>query len=331
MHFDLAQLSKYRTQLMGIAMIWVVFFHSEITSGFIAINYIKFFGYGGVDIFLMLSGIGVFFSIKGNESTKQFYKRRFLRILPYYIPVVLLFSLYKVVFQEQTSLSIIYNITTLSFWLGKDITGFDAFDWYVPSLLFFYAVTPPYIKWFKRNPYCSTLIISIIGILISLLITDNRFSYLLIFTIRIPVYFIGILLGYLISKKIVLKKRDIWVCVFLLIIGIIVFFISRRAFSYDNFWIYGLWWYPFILITFPLLMILSSGLTVFKNYSYPVLTFFGKYSLVIYLLHERLLLIAKDYPFTQSVIILNVTVIIITLILGYFYQDTLSKLLDKYR
>lgn len=76
---DLAQgISKRRTFIMGIAMLSVVAYHMGYFPE----------GYLGVDIFLFLSGFGIFHSLAKKhadnhiESTGSFYLRRLKRILP---------------------------------------------------------------------------------------------------------------------------------------------------------------------------------------------------------------------------------------------------------
>ena len=76
-------LSKYRTELMGIAILWVMFFHLSIDINNRILNLIKTIGYGGVDIFLMISGLGLYYAYKKNNNIKLFYKRRLLRLLPH--------------------------------------------------------------------------------------------------------------------------------------------------------------------------------------------------------------------------------------------------------
>lgn len=56
-------ISTYRTQLMGVAMLWVVLFHATFSINN-PLQGVKAIGYGGVDIFLMLSGMGLYFSYK---------------------------------------------------------------------------------------------------------------------------------------------------------------------------------------------------------------------------------------------------------------------------
>ena len=55
-------ISKYRTSLMGLSMIWVMLFHLPISLSFF--NPIKSIGYLGVDIFLFLSSYGLYYGFK---------------------------------------------------------------------------------------------------------------------------------------------------------------------------------------------------------------------------------------------------------------------------
>ena len=90
---ELANISRYRGELMGIAMIFIFLFHVALP------RYNMFFGLRrigniGVDMFLFLSGVGLWFSWMKHPSVKRFFKRRYLRVYPawliisclYYIP-----------------------------------------------------------------------------------------------------------------------------------------------------------------------------------------------------------------------------------------------------
>lgn len=64
-------ISKYRSELMGFSILWVVWFHSALylnkfPIGFMAhlFEFLKSIGYGGVDIFLLVSGLGIYNSLK---------------------------------------------------------------------------------------------------------------------------------------------------------------------------------------------------------------------------------------------------------------------------
>lgn len=80
-------ISKYRTQLMGFAMLWIMIYHIGIDVTFL--NPITRSGYLGVDIFIFLSAYGLYHGFKKYSSIKIFYKKRILRILPTYYLVLL--------------------------------------------------------------------------------------------------------------------------------------------------------------------------------------------------------------------------------------------------
>ena len=57
-------LSLYRSELMGLAMLWVMLFHAyELKFGLLPLDAFKAAGFAGVDIFLLLSGMGLYVSL----------------------------------------------------------------------------------------------------------------------------------------------------------------------------------------------------------------------------------------------------------------------------
>ena len=90
--------SKYRTLLMGIAIITILIFHfvedchsaNHNYEGLIRLYKICI-GSSGVDIFLLLSGFGLYYSFKKNDNIKEFYTKRFTKILIPYLIVAILY------------------------------------------------------------------------------------------------------------------------------------------------------------------------------------------------------------------------------------------------
>jgi len=73
-------LSKYRQALMGIAILWVMMFHLPLRPGIPIIKEFFNIGYGGVDIFLFLSGFGLYFSLsKKGIKLSHYYKKKILQ------------------------------------------------------------------------------------------------------------------------------------------------------------------------------------------------------------------------------------------------------------
>ena len=66
-------ISKYRGAIMGFAALWILFFHEWVTlfvNNQVGVNiegYLKRIGFCGVDIFLLLSGIGLTFAIRKGQ------------------------------------------------------------------------------------------------------------------------------------------------------------------------------------------------------------------------------------------------------------------------
>ena len=75
--------SKYRMQLYGIATLMIMAFHSQSflpVEG--VINYLNF----GVDVFLVLSGMSLYYSYSKNSNYATFMKNRCERtLIPYLI------------------------------------------------------------------------------------------------------------------------------------------------------------------------------------------------------------------------------------------------------
>ena len=81
-------ISKFRLELMGFATIWVMLFHFRANMEIAPIDWLSSVGYGGVDIFLYLSGFGLYYGYSKNENRRIFYIRRFMRIYPIYLIII---------------------------------------------------------------------------------------------------------------------------------------------------------------------------------------------------------------------------------------------------
>ena len=78
-------LSRYRNELKGIAILWVVFFHAQL--GLEGLLYqVQRIGYGGVDLFFFLSGFGLYHTLERDADLGRYLKRRARRLLPAYLP-----------------------------------------------------------------------------------------------------------------------------------------------------------------------------------------------------------------------------------------------------
>lgn len=146
--FEARRFSTARAQIMGYAMLCIVFFHSSFpiaeTSLFYAIKNLCDIG---VDIFLFVSGIGIWFSLNKHANVAAYVQRRCLRILPAFLIVnTLWFLVMDFVLYHAPIWTFIKDITTLSFWLDGKLT-----TWYLSSLLILQIMSPVIIRWIKKR------------------------------------------------------------------------------------------------------------------------------------------------------------------------------------
>ena len=140
-------LSQYRSELMGVAMLWVMLFHSfDLDLGVPLLNAVRAAGFGGVDIFILLSSVGLTMSFTRREQDyTTFMLRRAGRILPAYYTVMIPYTLFLILAQGAPWSSLLWNSTLLYYWIRCP----GAFNWYICGAMFFYLLTPPVLRWLR--------------------------------------------------------------------------------------------------------------------------------------------------------------------------------------
>lgn len=129
---------------MGFAILWVMYFHIPIKSVTEVGWFIHRIGFYGVDIFLFLSGLGVYFSLMKRPNVLGFYRARLARILPAYI-IVACVSYCFLRLDKASALDFFYYISGVGYW-----TRHTRFDWYIPTQLAFYLITPLFLFFYKK-------------------------------------------------------------------------------------------------------------------------------------------------------------------------------------
>ena len=207
-------LSKYRTELMGVAMLWVMFFHaSDLDMGHEALEWIRAAGFGGVDIFILLSAMGLALSLSKKEvEYSAFMARRAERILPAYYTVVIPYTVFLIIYKGVAKSALIWNTTLLYYWMRSS----GAFNWYVAGIMTFYAVTPFYFRKLRsaKNRERLTGIVVAVSLLICQLFVQEGYWYIMDVAYRVPVFFLGLLLGFYVKEDRPLGKKDaaFWLC-----------------------------------------------------------------------------------------------------------------------
>ncbi len=283
---DLSTLYQYRSIWLGIAMIWVIFYHSSIIIHHPVIEFVKSIGYAGVDIFLFASGLGLYYSYTKDHDPIQFLKRRLNRLAPAY----LLFMGIWIAFQLFNGDNMPIQAIVGNFFAVQEFTGLGYyFNWYISILFIVYILTPFFSGIIERvkTKYQFFLFISLL-LLISIAFWGSHDG--IIIMARLPIFAIGMYfakLGKEDKKKLDLKLASILIISMIAgIILLIVFFTNYKILL----WIYGWYWYPFILIIPGLCLIISLISELIKKYKIGkgvlyILKKIGEYSFEIYLVH----------------------------------------------
>lgn len=300
-------ISKYRTELMGISILWVYIFHSEIyfpdQAIFLLFKFIKGRGDGGVDIFIFLSGFGLMYGAK-KDYILLFYKRRIFKIFPAYAIAVLLSLIVDYTFSKKVRLSDFFlKISSLWFWTGKGL-----FLWYISAILILYLLFPVYCKYYNNSR--NKKIFSIYSItamyimcIIAILLKQN---YYLIFLARVPVFILGIHIGYNTKNEIAKNK---YLESFFFIFIALIFFIALQSLLILKIPLkirqsLGLNYYSFIFIVYPMSVCMSQFISYIASLEniicrslIKIIHFSGVHSLEIYLLHEYIV-----FPIGEKII-----------------------------
>lgn len=138
MNTNLSMLSSYRTQLMGIATIMIIACHANVMIPELphAVRAVLNYGNLGVDIFLLLSGLGCYFSLSKHGNVIDFWKRRVSRLLIPYIIITMPFALVYVIVGRDSFLDLVFCLTTMEFWL------YHKGAWFVSAMIPIYLLSP---------------------------------------------------------------------------------------------------------------------------------------------------------------------------------------------
>lgn len=326
--FDLKYISDNRNALLGLAIILVVLYHSYNLnfSSLVGINiasnildFIKKIGDFGVDIFLFLSGIGLYYSLSKNDLI-TFYKNRFYRILPELILVTLIFN---IITKSMTILEFLERI----FFIGFFIKGNRA-DWFLAFIMILYLIFPFIYKIIKKNSLDGLAIMLFTIIVFNLLysvIFPISYDRVEIALTRIPIFLIGVFLGKKIYEKATISSKLIILSIITQMLVITILYINRNL---TNFTIFTRYLYcPLAITTVINLSFIYSLLNNKNNIIINLLKYIGNYSLEIYLIYEKSNLLLKNILPIKSYAIYYFISFFITLIISIILKYVVNKII----
>lgn len=305
-------LSKYRSELMGLATIAVVLFHffeevgqhaSEVTDTVLHLYNFGRYGYIGVEVFLIVSGIGCYYSIRKNFNKKEFYKKRAKRILIPYLLIAVPFWLYIDVFLNKSIEEFIYDLTGISFLI--DTKTF----WYVFFILIMYFLFPLIYKFLfgkEKDIFLKFMFIELLVAFLTIILYVEMydvFDLIEIALTRVPIFIFGVYTGHKVYNNEKVSFPILFFSIFSIFL-INIDFDNQLVMRYIN---------SVQSIGFSLIMVKIFDIVNLKNIN-RFLSFVGKYSFEIYLLHiafRRVFdsLDIRPYEWNNYLIIILLTVL----------------------
>lgn len=198
--FNLYIFSKYRSELMGIATILIIICHAPLYKVSMPqwLNVLASNGGFGVDIFLFLSGMGIYNSYTSNKKKKKtvfyWYLKKYLRII---IPLLLI--VIPILFWNPRNMQ--YHIIPTMI----ELSGFGPILkkgplWFISCILVLYLITPLlYFLLKNKNKWIWTCILISISLFYAYLPPITDIWHFMIQ--RWPSFFIGFALSEQIKEK----------------------------------------------------------------------------------------------------------------------------------
>lgn len=326
-------LSKYRSELMGIATISVVVFHfcEMVLDNLDHVNFLarqigqSFLrhGYIGVEVFLILSGIGCYYSFCKKSNVKVFYKKRLVKIMIPYLLVAIPFWCCLNLFLEQKVKMFFLNLTGISLMMGTRTF------WYVFLILIMYLIFPLLFYLFSQNGkrrIISFIIIEgliILSTYILFLNYPNFFDSIEVLVTRIPIFIYGVYMG----KNVREKKHISWL-LFIFLISIMFFvnydienIILKR---YVNS-IQAIGFSLIIVKIFDILNIYQINLNSLNK----KLSTIGMYSFEVYLIHIAYRKIFNELLIPTYTLLNYAIIIVLTIITSIVVKRVVNKINAK--
>lgn len=292
--WPLENISRFRGVLMGAAVLWLVWYHSDMRFDAVPPFYratavaaallhtMRTAGNAGADVFLLLSGVGLYHSFEKTPDTFRFYKKRALRVLP---PVLIV----SVIWAGMNGAGGFLNYFARVFLLDYFTEG-NSICWYVNLLLILYLFYPLLHRFLRRFGARAAVVSIALSVALAALLricAPTLFWRFFLAVPRIPVFICGALLGKAVFEKKEVSRRWLRICAaFFTVCWIWFMYESFRPLGFREAIVLRFYLYcPFAVSAVVL------GSAFFARFSVPrlqkVLAWFGGLSLEIYLLYER--------------------------------------------
>lgn len=325
-------LSTYRSHIYGFTILWIVLFHVlEVFGKSFSYNWsiidILNKGNMGVDIFLILSGISLYFSINNdkNFTLRNFYKKRFKRIAIIYLLIcvpyfILLYT--SGLYGSDTLLKMI-------FFMNKNVNSF----WFLLVISICYLIYPFLYKLMESNGVKSIYTIALtwsLFLFVFMFLNKEAYLYYEILLSRIPIFLIGVTLGEKVYKDEVVSPTIIlWSLLILVSLGPILFVVSKISILS----MFRIIFIRFLLGIQGLALIIVFSIFIQYVSDTKIVSYIsslGKYTLEIYIVHimlRTIILSVLKIPINTrpKILVFAIVYTFISIVIGKLLGDILNK------
>lgn len=193
------KISKSRKEIMGVAILLIMFCHStlHIEAPIISQAYhlARQFSKIGVDLFFLLSGMGLYISFEKDNNVLRFYKKRLIRIVPQYAMVFICWGIISIGLSLESPLGYIWRYSLISFYISGELV-----TWFVAAILLLYLLFPLFYKLFQNSViYVFGMCALIYGVSFCLTLAFMEGTPMRLineaFIVRIPTFLMGMMIG----------------------------------------------------------------------------------------------------------------------------------------
>lgn len=189
------KISENRTFIMGFAILCIMFCHNTVKWNYIAEPWLitSNLAQCGVDIFLFLSGFGLYYSYSEQGDYLSFVKRRLIKILPTYLIIITVWSVFCVVFGGSTVKELLWRYSLISFYVDADLN-----EWFITAIITLYVIFPLVYKIAQNEKTAFiTMLLCWGGAIVIAMSSDNGTLKIIneIFIVRIPTFVLGVVCG----------------------------------------------------------------------------------------------------------------------------------------
>lgn len=324
---ELVNISRYRGELMGAAMLFIMLFHVSLPRNDLFFG-LRRMGNIGVDMFLFLSGIGLWFSWMKKSSARHFFTKRYLRIYPAWLIMACLYYIPRFHGGDFMAwLDLIGDITiNWDFWLHDELTF-----WYIPAIMMLYCFAPAYMELIRRHPIYRWLpVVMIMWCILVEYVTPihQAVGHIEIFWSRVPIFFIGINMGEMVRTKQRIDGAGIWMVIILFVMTLFAsIFLEQQRHGLFPLYVERMLYIPLTLTSILLLNRVFRRTPKWFNKTFK---FVGALSLECYLIHIHFVLAYIPQPWSYWPTFM--VCLLITLPLAFVLSklvEYLSKQIEK--